>query len=534
MKVLLIRPPIVTDNPRNLGRISTGVPIGLLSVAASAEAAGHEVRVLDAVVTFDIHARHGQFQSLLAEDREAEIHFGASWEVLKGAVEEYSPDVVGIGNQYSDYVIEAVETARKVKEIDRRIVTVVGGPHATVSPETFVFPGSPVDFAVLGEGERAFVDLLASLSSGIEGSAIDGVASLDSDSCRYRPPSYIDDLDSLPLPAYHLVDMERYFVFEELGYRCRSSRASHSPRSLSVITSRGCPHRCIFCSIHLHMGRRWRPNSIGYVLDQVETVVKRHRVAHVYFEDDNLTVDRKRFEGILDGIRERGLSFTWSTPNGVRADGLDRDLLKKCRDTGCLMLGIGVESGDQRVLDQVVRKRLDLAKVVEVARLCREVRIDLHAFFVIGMPGETREEIQRSVDFALRLAREHDALPCVSIAKPLIGTEMYRICEERGYLTDPIPPMESLLMREQDICMRPMIRTEEFDLSDLERIYFSYYGRLVTVFRNRLIRGLLVSPSLWMKSVREVIIQLRRCGLRGIRLAARAVAAVYWERLYAR
>jgi hypothetical protein len=137
------------------------------------------------------------------------------------------------------------------------------------------------------------------------------------------------------------------------------------------------------------------------------------------------------------------------------------------------------------------------------------------------------------VDFALRLAKEHDALPCVSIAKPLIGTEMYRICEEKGYLTDPIPPMESLLMREQDICMRPMIRTEEFDVPDLEKIYFSYYGRLVRIFSARLVQGLLGTPSLWGRVLLDVLRNLRRHGISGMRLATREAAAIYWERLYA-
>ncbi|XYH98629.1 B12-binding domain-containing radical SAM protein [Sorangium sp. So ce1128] len=123
---------------------------------------------------------------------------------------------------------------------------------------------------------------------------------------------------------------------------------------MSLVTSRGCPYRCSFCSIHIHAGRRYRRYSVEHTLDHIETLVNRLGVKHIHFEDDNLTLDRDRFHRLMDGVLERQLRFTWDTPNGVFANTLDLEMMQKMKATGCTYLVVGVESGDQWVLDNVI------------------------------------------------------------------------------------------------------------------------------------------------------------------------------------
>ena len=158
------------------------------------------------------------------------------------------------------------------------------------------------------------------------------------------PRPFNQNLDELPYPAYHLVDMEKYLNPKTIEYR------SFQKRALPMVTSRGCPFNCSFCSVHLHMGKKFRAHSVDYVVDHIDHLVKKYHVKTIYFEDDNLTFDIQRFEAICDKIIERDIKFQWETPNGVRADYLTLDLLKKMKNIGCQSVFVGVESGDQYVL----------------------------------------------------------------------------------------------------------------------------------------------------------------------------------------
>lgn len=218
--------------------------------------------------------------------------------------------------------------------------------------------------------------------------------------------------------------MEQYLSPSKIEYR------SFKDRAISMITSRGCPFNCNFCAVHLHMGRTFRAHSADYVVDHIEYVVDKYRVKTIFFEDDNLTFDLKRFEDICDKIIARGIRFKWETPNGIRADYLTLELLKKMKKSGCQSVFFGIESGDQYILDNVIDKRLDLKKVVEVAKMCKSVGISTAAFYIIGFPGEKKEHMLRTVELALRLKREYDVGMLLHVATPSLGTRLYRECVE--------------------------------------------------------------------------------------------------------
>ncbi len=501
MKVLLIRPPLILRNPYSLQQISTGVPIGMLYVAAALEGAGHQVSVLDGVVEFDVESKHAQFQRILNEEyMDSEDLFGTPWTDIRATIAELKPDLVGISNQFTDHLEEALTTARIVKGVDPNITVIVGGPHATVAPQDFFQADDrAVDAVCLGEGDVSVLQIVERVKEG-DLWDVEGVAFVSDGKmvCNQRS-AYFQDLDELSLPAYHLVDMEKYFRMERMGYRCRtSSRTRYSTRCVSLITSRGCPHRCIFCSIHLHMGRRWRHHSPQQVLSHIKLLVDTYGVEHIAFEDDNLSLSLPRFEAILDGIVEQELGITWDTPNGVRSDRLTEDILVKCKGSGCSSLIIGVESGSQRVLDDVINKDLDLHQVVEIASICREIALELGAFFMIGFPGETKKDIETTIDFALMLAHEHEVRPFLALARPLLGTRLHRVCEEKGYLTSALSAKDHRGMLEQGISDRTMIETEEFNVDYLSATFARFRKKLHGLYLRRALAYVLMNPRTWI------------------------------------
>jgi anaerobic magnesium-protoporphyrin IX monomethyl ester cyclase len=235
-----------------------------------------------------------------------------------------------------------------------------------------------------------------------------------------------------------------------------------------MITSRGCPFNCCFCAVHLHMGQGFRAHSASYVLNHIQYVVDNFKVKNIFFEDDNLTLDLKRFEAICDGIIERKIKIGWETPNGVRADYLNLNLLRKMKQSGCNSVFVGVESGDQQILDNVICKSLDLNRVVEFAKNSKAIGLKTGAFYIIGFPGEKKENMQRTVDFALKLKRDYDVGMHLFIATPSYGTRLYEQCKKKGYIQEYLS-WNAFAEARQPKGM-PLISTEDFTPPEVKEI----------------------------------------------------------------
>lgn len=488
MKVALIRPPQLCLNKGFPVGPRAGLPIGLLSIAAVLEKGGHQVKVIDALLDIDVKTK--------TEVGQGEwVHFGMSWERLREKVSSFDPDIIGIGNQFTTNLDMSLKTARLLKDTCPRAIVVIGGPHASSAPEDVLQPELGVDIACIGEGEHVLLDLAGQDSAKIKFDNIEGIAYLRKNQLtinKLRPP--IANLDSLPLPAYHLVDMERYFYLEKERYVSRATyRYPGSERTASIITSRGCPFNCVFCGIQPVMGRRWRAYSPDYIISHLQYLADYYRIRHIHFEDDNLTLSRRRFFNLIQKMIDARLGITWDTPNGVRADRLDERLLRLIKQSGCTYLVIGVESGDQMILDRVIGKKLDLKQVERTASLCVENGLDLHAFYIIGLPGENMSNIKKTLSFALKMKRRYNIYPHLNLAYPLIGSRLRRICIDRGYLTTSNLPQTYRLIR-GDKYKRQMIETEEFKLTDLYRASKNFHRLLIGFTVARLVRFLTRHP----------------------------------------
>jgi len=453
MKILLINPP-QTFFPGSQAVVA-GLPLGIMNIAATLENNGYEVEILDTLIADFKPRKKGDVK-----------YYGMPWERIKEEIKQRKPDIVGITNPFTAQVDNTIKISEIVKDIDNEISTIVGGPHVSVRATQFLKDAENVDIAVIGEGEYTMLDIMKYYEgeTDINISEIQGIVYRKGNTVTLNPQRrFIKNLDALPFPAYHLVDMEKYLNPKRIRYR-----STKYLRELSMITSRGCPFNCIFCSIHLHMGKAWRAHSKEYIIRHIEHVVNNYSVEHIHFEDDNLTLNMKRFESILDGIIKRGIKFSWDTPNGIRADKLTIDILKKMKKTGCTNLTIGVESGDQYILDTVIDKHLCLEDVIKMAKICKELNIPIAAFFVIGFPGEKKENMKRTTEFALMLKKEYNVNMCLLIATPLYGTRLYEICKEKGCLTQELTPRA--LSEGTQVDGVGLIKTEDFTPEEVKKL----------------------------------------------------------------
>ncbi len=451
MKVILINPPQQfypgSDPPAG------NLPLGLMYLAAMLEKAGHQAEILDAFMSDYAFKKTGEVLTV-----------GIPYEQIKQEIIRRKPDIIGIAGPFTCQIGNAIKVSEIVKEVDPSILTVVGGPHVTCVPAGFLAEAKNVDIAVTSEGEHAILDIAQFHEGKKQLSEIQGIAyrTKDKEIVVNQPRPFLENLDELPYPAYHLVDMERYLSPKKIGYR------SFQDRAISMITSRGCPFNCCFCSVHLHMGKGFRAHSADYVINHIHYVIDKYRVKNIFFEDDNLTFDLQRFEAICDGIINRKIKIGWETPNGVRADRLNLNLLKKMKQSGCRSVFIGIESGDQLILDNVINKSLDLKRVTEVVKNAKDIGLKTGAFYIIGFPGEKKENMQKTVDFALMLKREYDVGMHLFFATPSYATRLYEECLEKGYIKENLEWTAFAEARQTK--GMPLISTEDFTAEEVKEI----------------------------------------------------------------
>lgn len=436
-KILLINPLQATRYPQP--------PLGLAMVAAVLKKKGYSVKILDLPAL-------GFFENSLPT-----------------IIQQEKPDVVGI-TAMTPTINSAVSVAKKVKESDSNIIVVLGGAHATILPEETLQNVPEIDIIVRGEGEQTTLELVRVLEE--NPSSINRVLGV-----TYREGARIEsnpsrplilDLDALPFPAFHLLPIEKYRLHPPFGRR--------SP-VMPIITSRGCPYRCIFCSKSV-FGKKYRSNSPVYVVDEVQLLNEEFGVKEVKFYDDVFTLDRKRVVAICMQLKEQGIDIPWTCETRVNL--VDSELLGVMKDAGCYMIEYGVESGNQRVLDNL-KKDITLEKAIEAFRLTHEAGIETVAYFMLGSPQETSETIKETIEFAKKLDPDFVQF---SITTPYPGTELYSLAVGEGYVPEKWDEYVYADLKSVD---NPGFKTETLGREELgewnKKAYTSFYLRWSYVWK---------------------------------------------------
>lgn len=391
-KVLLIDPP-GTSRVYSTSKIKAATPvvpsISLATLAGALLQEGYkDVRILDLN---------------LSDDPEAE---------LKRVTETYKPNFVGITFVTPLFAL-ASQICERIKKIHSDIIVIGGGVHSTTLPKE-TLEKSQLDLVVIGEGENTLVELI----SGKNWEEINGIAYKKEGRIFINSPRpLIENLDDLPFPAWHLYDIPKYF----------SSYLNSRKNPVGPIeTSRGCTFGCCFCNKTI-FGRRFRAKSAPRVIEEIERMLRLgFKELHIW--DDNFSTDMDRAKLICDLIIKKGLKFPWNIFNGLRVDRIDEELAFKLKRAGCYRTSLGIESGNQDVLN-TIGKNITLDKVRHAAKLLKKAKIERLGFFILGLPGETETTMQDTINFAKELKLDFAKTGIVS---PFPGTPLYEKWEKEG------------------------------------------------------------------------------------------------------
>jgi len=471
-KILFLTPPALTFyQDRDVEPLP---PLGLGYLAAvTAQKLGVETKIVDCLM-------NGWDRTSLITDNI--IRVGLSYDDIKERIACFKPDLVGINCQFSRQYRVYHDMFRLVKEVDPNIITIAGGPHATVCPEDLLNDKN-CDYLLLGEAEDSIEDLILALKNGSEPSTIDGIGFSNGPEIVIKPKRrWIKNLDRISFPAFHLMEIDQYStLLKSHGWR-------HKSKFMPIITSRGCPAKCTFCSARRVWGDRFRYRSVGNIIDEMKILRFEYGIDEIMFEDDNVTANPKRAKELFRRIIKERLNFIWDTPNGVGAWLLDDELLDLMKASGCVKINFPVESGSQRVLDNIIKKPIKLKQIRKLTQYCRKIGLDYNFFLVIGMPGETIEDIWESFKFAADCGCYK---PHISIATPYPGSELFEICKQNNFLPKDFT-LDHLFIRSF------IIETNDWDSQTLKNIFFK--GEAYLLYNN-----IIADPFEFLKFIRRQV-----------------------------
>jgi radical SAM superfamily enzyme YgiQ (UPF0313 family) len=383
-KIALVNTPLV----EGVAHHPVFPPLGLAYMAAILEQNYFEVRVFDCPVCEIDHKK------------------------LMSDLSSYQPKIVGITSM-TPTSTSALKSARVAKEACPDTQVILGGPHVTFMDTQTLDEEPATDIIVRGEGEEALLEL-AKLPDQRGLQDVKGIAfRKNGQVVRTGDRTFIQNLDALPRPAYHLLPIEKYRITGK--------------KLMPIMTSRGCPFQCSFCVASQMFGARFRGRSPKNVLDELEWLRDEHGAEGLSFHDDTLAFDRKRITEICDGITERNIRLPWGC--GTRADTVTKEVLAKMQKAHCNEICFGVESGCQRIRDSL-KKRVSTEQCENAIKWAKEEGIFVTMSVILGYPGETKETVKETLDLVHK-AEPDDVWLCM--ATPYPGTELRALVEKLGW-----------------------------------------------------------------------------------------------------
>ncbi len=445
MHVTLINPPQVFSR----FQVAAGItpPLGVAYLAAYLREHGVEPTVVDAL---------GEAPSRVTPFRGPALLRGLD---LQQTVDRVDPRtrLIGISNLFSFAYPAVEELVAGLKARLSGVPIVLGGPHPGALWERCLDDPN-VDYVVSGEGEQPLLELCEHLDGRRGLDDLEAVAFRRGEERVHVPQkrTLIRKVEDIPWPARDLLPMENYVATQE----------AHGPvtsRWTSILSSRGCPYGCTFCESR---NTRWRARPAADVVDEIEHCVDRWKIRDFHFEDDNMTISRRRILEMAAELDRRGLGIDWQTPNGIRASVTDEATLEAMRSSGCRHITLAPESGSPRVLRDIVQKGKDfeLDQLVEVAELAHGMGMKVASYFILGLPGEREEDVELTIAYSRRLARAGVDEVGFGLFIPLPGTPLW---DELGSRVDDLDLLSLLTVDDLDSSVS---FNDDLDDDDLRRL----------------------------------------------------------------
>lgn len=442
MKVLFVNPPQTASKYKFMGVIAP--PLGIAYMAGVLQENNIDVEILDAS----------------AEDMDFK---DVEKELLKR-----KPDLVAL-TALTPTIGRALETAQVVKETLPDSIVVMGGYHPTFNfIETL--EDENVDIVIRGEGEYIMLNLVQALENQSSLHDVKGIVFEDKNSKEIvvNPEApLIQDLDELPFPALNLLPMKKYRLLDM------------NTHMTTMITTRGCPMQCSFCSSAAMHGKKIRERSVENIVDEIEYLNTNYDIDTIAFMDDTFTLKKRKVMAICDEILKRNIEIMWGCTS--RVDTLDEKLLKKMKEAGCITIFIGVESADQQQLDNMC-KNTTIAKIENAFKIAHKLKIRTIASVALGMPGDTKEIMNKTVKFVHKLKPNY---AIYSLATPYPGTRFYKEAFEKNLIKIKDWSKYTLIT--------PILETIDCSLNDMRKIqakaFMKFYLRPHYIIRQFLQDG---------------------------------------------
>lgn len=421
MKILLINPPIPAVHYNTAGFGWYYLPTSLMYLSSALQKNGNNVKILDLKI----------FNPKNYDNPE-----NFYTQLLIDTVLDFQPELIGVGCLYSGLFPEILKFSVSIKNKFKEIPIVIGGIHPTIYSAEILNNCSSIDWIVLGEGEEAIVQLVDTLKSKCyEFDKIDGFAYRKNGNAVVNPKiNFIKDLDTIPFPAYDLINFKDYYIDTSDWYNPKKLPIN---TTIPIITSRSCPNRCTFCSMYIVMGQRWRARSPENVVDEIEYLYSKYGLRHFSFMDDNLTFRKTHILGICDQIIKRKLNIEFETPNGLSINTLDKEILDAMVSAGLVRISLAIESGSDSLRNKIMKKNLSREKIFEIVCLTKKYpNLFVNVFFIIGMPEETEETLMDTYN----MIRDIDVdRVFIQNVLPFPGTRLFEQSLKDNLLIDIVP-----------------------------------------------------------------------------------------------
>lgn len=388
MKILLISPPTISAIKHVVG--VTGPPLGLAYLASIARERGHVVKIIDSLAS------------------------NLSFSDVRNEIKAYDPELIGL-TPTTSMMPDAYNVADTARSINPDVKIAIGGPHVTFAPDITMTENRSIDYVIRGEGELVFANLLDHLSGKKEVKEIRGLSYRASDKIVNNAPEIlIPDVDSIPLPALDLLPMQEYRIDDKsFG---------------TIMTSRGCPYNCIFCSSSLQFGKQWRGHSVDRVISELRRLVDKYNKKEIEFLDDTFTLNMKRAIEISNRIKSEKLDIHYSA--SARVNLFNDEIAAAIKSSGAHTIYFGIESGNQKTLD-FIGKSITLDQSVTAVKKARKVGLNTLGSFIIGFPEDTVKDVKNTIKFSKRL---NVTVVQFTIATPYPGTRLWDYVMQRNLL----------------------------------------------------------------------------------------------------
>jgi anaerobic magnesium-protoporphyrin IX monomethyl ester cyclase len=452
-KVLLISPPgKIFVSPEGARERKLAIPpLGPVYLAARLGEEGYEVSILDVMID--------GYEHETPDPDGRTVHYGLPDDAVRARIADFDPDLIGISCLFSNRAREVAHLCRLAKETAPEAHVVLGGQHPSGMPQVVLDPN--VDYAMAGEADHAFVDLITAINARGDLRQVKHVILPDGCGHWKSPTIEYPDVATLPWPAWDKIDLEKYWRTNLAKFEVTDMEEK---KFIVLITSRGCPHDCSFCTATLMGGRRYRTREIDDVVAEIRANQKSYGIEEVHFWDDNFFVNSKRLKKLLRRLIHEFPELTFQTPSGTEINALDNEVIDLMAEAGFSKVFLAIESANEEIQQSSVDKKVNLDRVPQVVERIRQTGMLAEGHFMVGFPGETRAQADHTFDRAPEFGLDRIA---ISIVNPLPGTRLYEECEEAGLFQDDFDPHNI------------RYSTENLRFDDMERGYISKRRREV-------------------------------------------------------